>query len=385
MAAAPQALLLPSVQKKGAAAKAPAQSLPSDSQGSLGRRSPGGVAAASRSAADAFSRIVQAKLAAKDSRAGRPQGAEGARGAVGAGGAPGAGALGGLSGEEAAPQSPEGVAKGAAAAARKKSIRSRDASAMAGEGDSPVAGDTRDPVGRLPSRQGEARRDSSETSAASAGSVGRKGAEPRVSVLDLRKAPEQAADEPRALGRVLPSQTAEKDAGGIHGTGRAATREVAAPGAKARTGRTGGAPAPFESALERLRAMAGSELVKTTGIILRDGGGEIRLVLKPESLGSVRIRMNLVDNGIEGRIIVDTLAVKQVFDGNIDALEKALTAQGFQSASIEVSVGGQNAGGGRTAEQPASALRRESADGFERNVPGIESLSLGDLLVNLFA
>jgi flagellar hook-length control protein FliK len=373
MAAAPQALLLPSVQKKAAAAKAPAQTLPHDSRGRLERRSQGGAVAAARSAADAFSRIVQAKLAAKDSRAGRPQGAESASGAVG------------LSGEEAAAQSPEGVAKGAAAATRKKAIRSRDASAITGEGDSPVAGDTREAVVRLSTRQGEARRDSSETPAASASSVARKGSEPRVSVLDLRKAPEQAADEPRALGRVLPSQTAEKDAGGMQGTGRAATREVAASAAKAKTGRTGGAPAAFESALERLRAMAGSELVKTTGIILRDGGGEIRLVLKPESLGSVRIRMNLVDNGIEGRIIVDTLAVKQVFDESIDALAKALTAQGFQSASIEVSVGGQNADGGRTAEQPASTLRREWADGFERNVPGIESLSLGDLLVNLFA
>ena len=36
-------------------------------------------------------------------------------------------------------------------------------------------------------------------------------------------------------------------------------------------------------------------------IVLRDGGGEIKLVLKPESLGSVRIRMNLVDNAIEGQ------------------------------------------------------------------------------------
>ncbi len=375
MGAAPQALIHSSVQKKSVAAKAAEQALPRDSRGRIGREGPG--AAASRSAEDAFSRIVRMKLDEKTARSGRAQGSTLA-GALEA--------AGGSSGEETVAQAPGADAKGAAAATRKKAIRSRDASAMAAEGgELPAAGDQRDAVARLATRQGEARRDASETPAASASSVARRASEPRISVLDLRKAAEQAADEPRALGRVLPSQTAEKDAGGLQGSGRAATREVAASAAKARTGRTGGAPGPFESALERLRAMAGSELVKTTGIILRDGGGEIRLVLKPESLGSVRIRMNLVDNGIEGRIIVDTPAVKQVFDGSIDALARALTAQGFQSASIEVSVGGQNADGGRTAEQPSSGLRRESADGFERNVPGIESLSLGDLLVNLFA
>jgi flagellar hook-length control protein FliK len=147
------------------------------------------------------------------------------------------------------------------------------------------------------------------------------------------------------------------------------------------------APAPAatpQSGLERLREMAGAELIRATNLVLRDGGGEIRLVLKPESLGSVRIRMNLVDNKIEGRIIVDTSAVKQVMDQNIDALSRALTAGGFQAASLEVSVGGQNADNGRQMQEPPAEVRRVAAQGFERNVPGEESLSMGDLLVNLF-
>jgi len=130
--------------------------------------------------------------------------------------------------------------------------------------------------------------------------------------------------------------------------------------------------------------MAGSELVRHSGIVLRDGGGEIRLVLKPESLGSIRIRMNLVDNGIEGRIIVDSPAVKQALDGSVDALMKALTAQGFQTASLEVAVGGQGADRERQEAEPLPPVRRHSAERFERSVPGIEGLGLGDLLVNLF-
>jgi hypothetical protein len=141
---------------------------------------------------------------------------------------------------------------------------------------------------------------------------------------------------------------------------------------------------PFAGPLERLREMAGSELMRATGIILRDGGGEIRLVLKPESLGSIRIRMNLVDNAIEGRIIVENPAVKQVLDGSLDSLARALTAQGFQSASLEVAVGGQGSDNGRPEQQPTAVRRQESVEGFERSLAGVENVDLGDLLVNLF-
>jgi flagellar hook-length control protein FliK len=144
---------------------------------------------------------------------------------------------------------------------------------------------------------------------------------------------------------------------------------------------------PPAEALQRLREMAGSELTRAAGIILRDGGGEIKLTLKPESLGNVRIRMNLVDNAIEGRIIVDNAAVKHVFEGSLDSLMRALTAEGFQTASLQVSVGGQNADGGRPDRESLPRTRRIEASravAGDWNVPGVENLSMGDLLVNLF-
>jgi len=145
------------------------------------------------------------------------------------------------------------------------------------------------------------------------------------------------------------------------------------------------AQAPAQTPLEHLREMAGSELVRASTLVLKDGGGEIRLVLKPESLGSVRIRMNVVDNAIEGRIIVDSAAVKHVFDGSVDALRRALTAEGFQMGSLQVSVGGQNTDSGeRRRQDETPAVRKIAAQGFERNVPGTEDVSLGDLFVNLF-
>ena len=211
-----------------------------------------------------------------------------------------------------------------------------------------------------------------------------KHAEPKVVVVDLRKRAEAAKiDDAAGAARNAQAVGTEKDGStsfsqklGSVRDGRMDAPQKSAPALGSMD----------QTALERLREMAGSELLRATNIVLNDGGGEFRLVLKPESLGSVRIRMNLVDNSIEGKIIVDNSAVKQVFDANIDALKRALTAEGFQTGSLQVSVGGQNGEGGRGAREhdKAEAVRRLSAEGFERNVPGVENVSLGDLLVNLF-
>jgi hypothetical protein len=201
-----------------------------------------------------------------------------------------------------------------------------------------------------------------------------------VRVVDLRtKVDTEDSTAARTVGGTA---AADKDAGVPFAQRLAGTRNAPAdPPQKA----VPAAPSQAQTALERLQDMAGSELLRATNLVLKDGGGEIRLVLKPDSLGSVRIRMNLVDNAIEGRIIVDSSSVKQVVDGSIDALRRALTAEGFQTGSLQVSVGGQNADtGSRQEQQPPQAIRRITAQGFDRNVPGVENIGLEDLLVNLF-
>ncbi len=208
-------------------------------------------------------------------------------------------------------------------------------------------------------------------------------AEPLVRIVDLRRHEKPAVSLEGISDRKTElSAPGDRDpSGGItrFGPSRETFVETAA--------RPAPAPAAHpQTPIERLREMAGTELVRASTMVLRDGGGEIRLVLKPESLGSVRVRMNLVDNHIEGRIIVDSAAVKHVFDGSVDALRRALTAEGFQMGSLQVSVGGQDARAdqGHRDRQPPEAVRRVTAQGFERNVPGAEDVSLGDLFVNLF-
>jgi len=215
----------------------------------------------------------------------------------------------------------------------------------------------------------------------------RKGPEPRVHILDLRKnhsdsQPEDASTAAKTAKIAFPDRDAaipvmQRDGGVPENSVHETHRQSPLP------------PSPLAGALDRLREMAGSELTRAAGIILRDGGGEIKLTLKPESLGNVRIRMNLVDNAIEGRIIVDNTAVKHVFEGSLNSLMRALTAEGFQTASLQVSVGGQNADTGRQDRENDPRARRvdsrkvAAGAGFDWNVAGVENLSLGDLLVNL--
>jgi flagellar hook-length control protein FliK len=357
-AAAPQALLSPQVKAGGRS-----------------RSAPGQAARPRGTPADAFFRILSARLGLKDGRTTRAQAPAGQAGQP----TPPSQAA------EAAPAkaAPEpGNQKDAAAAARRRAARVRG---MAADGALDIGAGAAGPVGEQASGRPARKADAARAEAAAA--VSRRSAEPRVFVLDLRRNADTAGAEAKAAAPAAQAGAQGRDpdgplAGLSFGARSAGARDSASSARGARPGAA--AAGPFETALERLRGMAGSEMVRASGIILRDGGGEIRLVLKPESLGSVRIRMNVVDNGIEGRIIVDNAAVKQVLDGSLDALAKALTAQGFQNATLEVAVGGQNADGGRAAQEPHPGLRRESAERFEGNVPGVESVSLGDLLVNLF-
>jgi hypothetical protein len=86
--------------------------------------------------------------------------------------------------------------------------------------------------------------------------------------------------------------------------------------------------------------------------MLRDGNGglaegTIRLALKPESLGNVKIRLEMAENKITGRIFVESEEALRAFEREIASLEKAFRDSGFDAANLEMSL----ASDGRGAEQ----------------------------------
>jgi flagellar hook-length control protein FliK len=93
-------------------------------------------------------------------------------------------------------------------------------------------------------------------------------------------------------------------------------------------------------------------------MILKDGGeGLIRLSLKPESLGNVKIRLELSENKIAGHIIVENSDALRAFERELPVLEAAFRDSGFDGATLELA---QNGGeGGQRNREDASPFYSE--------------------------
>ncbi|MGI5173675.1 flagellar hook-length control protein FliK [Treponema sp. OMZ 840] len=86
-----------------------------------------------------------------------------------------------------------------------------------------------------------------------------------------------------------------------------------------------------------------ADLVKAGSIILQDGNkGTINLILHPEELGNVKIRLQFSDNILTGRITVASEEAYNAFKSNITALTEAFSSNGFDTAGFDLSWSGQD-------------------------------------------
>jgi len=96
------------------------------------------------------------------------------------------------------------------------------------------------------------------------------------------------------------------------------------------------------------------DIVRQANIMLRAGGeGTIRLALHPASLGNVKIRLELSDNRITGKVTVESREAFRAFESELESLQEAFKSQGFESASLDMHL----AGGGAGAAEDAGALK----------------------------
>jgi flagellar hook-length control protein FliK len=105
----------------------------------------------------------------------------------------------------------------------------------------------------------------------------------------------------------------------------------------------------FEDMLAReLHQNFNNDIVRHASVALRDNNeGTIRLALKPESLGNVKIRLEMAENRITGHIIVESEEALRAFEREISSLEQAFRDSGFAGANLEMSL----AADGREAQQ----------------------------------
>ena len=137
-----------------------------------------------------------------------------------------------------------------------------------------------------------------------------------------------------------------------------------------------------ESLTSRLRDGINQDIVKQSRFIINNNKGEIKLVLKPEHLGKVRIQINLEDNHIAGKIIVENNIVKEAFEQNMKHLQDAFKQSGFESAALDVSVESKNQGGQKGSGQGS---RRKAVMQIEEQLPAVREIVRNESLIDLIA
>jgi flagellar hook-length control protein FliK len=110
----------------------------------------------------------------------------------------------------------------------------------------------------------------------------------------------------------------------------------------------------------QLRTNLSGDIVRQAQMILRSGGsgqteGAIRLTLKPETLGNVKIRLEMAENKITGHITVESDDALKAFEREIHSLEQAFRDAGFEGVTLDMTLAsGGGAEGGQQAEEDAS-------------------------------
>ncbi|WP_407400899.1 flagellar hook-length control protein FliK [Treponema sp.] len=106
------------------------------------------------------------------------------------------------------------------------------------------------------------------------------------------------------------------------------------------------------------------DFVKAGNIVLRDNNqGTVNMILKPESLGNVKINLQVTDNVITGQITVHSKEAFEAFKQNMDSLRQAFQESGFENADLNLSFA-DNSSSGAFAQQ---GERHQSSEQFFGN------------------
>jgi flagellar protein FlbC len=135
---------------------------------------------------------------------------------------------------------------------------------------------------------------------------------------------------------------------------------------------------------QQLKDFATGDVVRHARFVLKENaGGEIRLLLKPEQLGTVRVRLEVQDNRIAGRIIVENTTVRDAFEQTLSELHRAFREAGLESGSLEVTVGQDGQASGQ--RSAAQGRRARAIEELAESVPRI----IGELeeprMINVYA
>jgi flagellar hook-length control protein FliK len=116
------------------------------------------------------------------------------------------------------------------------------------------------------------------------------------------------------------------------------------------------------------------EIVRQFTLLMRKGGGEAKLLLQPEHLGSLKLRILLDRGEVATSIVVDNQAVKDLILSRLNILEESLLEHGFDLSSFEVGVKGENGDG----EVASGTAKGSTGGGDQEEAPLVEDELVAD-------
>lgn len=110
----------------------------------------------------------------------------------------------------------------------------------------------------------------------------------------------------------------------------------------------------FSQMLNNSVAASTDEFVKTGSILLQDNKkGSINLILHPEELGNVKVKLELSDNQITGKIVVASKEAYDAFKQNLDDIRNAFVANGFDACGFDLAWAGAGDSNGSQGQNAA--------------------------------
>jgi len=144
--------------------------------------------------------------------------------------------------------------------------------------------------------------------------------------------------------------------------------------------------------VRELQQHLNGDIVRQASLILREGSdGTIRLALRPESLGNVKIHLEMAENKITGFIVVESEEAMRAFEREIESMEKEFMDAGFDGAELQMSLADGGAGQGRETEDGSftplalAASRYDASSEMGENTVSVSVFVDGTGTVDVFA
>ena len=134
---------------------------------------------------------------------------------------------------------------------------------------------------------------------------------------------------------------------------------------------------------EELAEIVMPQVIRSLATLVREGGAEMRLQLKPADLGEIELRVRTAEGIVRGEMMVQHPEVKQLLEHQVDRLKSALAAQGLELEGFDVNVDRDPQYAAAEAEQNRRDGRRQRvADNAPAVAPVPVAVSVGDHAVD---